>query len=108
MDDKVFELMEKMYSDLNSKMDSMATKQDIDGVKEDVRGVKEDVSGVKEDVSGVKQQIVRLEDKMDTNHKVLHDGYKQTYEKLTDVDGKLDRQEEILKGHDLQIKVMRK
>jgi uncharacterized heparinase superfamily protein len=89
MDDKVFELIEKMYSDLSSKMDNMNSEMQ-EGFKE------------------VKQDIVRLEDKMDTNHKVLHDGYKQTYEKLTDVDKKLDRQEEILKGHDLQIKVMRK
>ena len=97
MDDKVFELMEKMYSDLNRKMDSMNSRMDSMNSKMD---------GIETKMS-TKQDIVRLEDKMDTNHKVLHDGYKQTYEKLTHMDGKLDRQEEILKGHDLQIKVMR-
>ena len=98
MDDKVFELMEKMYSDLNSKMDSMNSR--MDSMNSRMNSMEINMA--------TKQDMVKLEDKMDTNHKVLHDGYKQTYEKLTDVDGKLDRQEEILKGHDLQIKVMRK
>ncbi|NMA48813.1 MAG: hypothetical protein GX947_03450 [Tissierellia bacterium] len=97
MDDKVFELMEKMYSDLNSKMDSMNSR--MDSMNSRMNSMEINMA--------TKQDMVKLEDKMDTNHKVLHDGYKQTYEKLTHMDGKLDRQEEILKGHDLQIKVMR-
>ncbi len=89
MDDKVFELLEKIYSDLNSKMDKINSEMQ-EGFKE------------------VRQDIVRLENKMDTNNKALYDGYKQTHEKVTEVNEKLDKHEKLIKGHDLEIKVMRK
>lgn len=43
----------------------------------------------------VKHDIVGLEDKMDTNHKVLHDGYKLTYEKLTTLEDKVDKLDKL-------------
>ena len=55
MEDKTFELIEKMYSEMQS------------GFKE------------------VRQDIVKLEDKMDENHKVLYDGYKQNSEAITEI-----------------------
>ncbi|WP_207550739.1 hypothetical protein [Paramaledivibacter caminithermalis] len=34
--------------------------------------------------------MVRLENKMDNNHKALYDGYKQSIEGITDIRQKLD------------------
>lgn len=63
MEDKVFDLLEKMYIEMQEMKINMATKQDI----------------------------VRIENKMDTNHKALYDGYKQSIEGITEVNEKLDR-----------------
>ncbi|WP_416198787.1 MAG: hypothetical protein ACFWUA_03485 [Sporanaerobacter sp.] len=60
--EQLFEFMAKMYSEMQEMKENMATKYDLDKIN---------------------QSIVRLEDKMDANHKVLYDGYKQTYEILT-------------------------
>ncbi|NLV76537.1 MAG: hypothetical protein GX023_06075 [Tissierellia bacterium] len=54
--------MTKMYGEMQEMRENMATKQDI----------------------------VRLENKMDTNHRALYDGYKLTYEKLTMLEEKVN------------------
>ncbi|OLS02602.1 hypothetical protein TICRE_14030 [Tissierella creatinophila DSM 6911] len=51
----MFNLLEKMYSQMQEMKENMATKDDL--VK-------------------INQSILRLENKMDTNHKALYDGYK--------------------------------
>ena len=58
MDDKIFDLLEKMYVEIQEMKANMVTKDDL---------------------AKTNQSIVRLEDKMDTNHKALYDGYKLTY-----------------------------
>ena len=47
MDEKVFDLLEKIYTELQEVKENAATKHDV----------------------------VRIENKMDTNHKALYDGY---------------------------------
>lgn len=62
MDEKVFNLLETMYADLTGKIDNM---------DKELRELKINVA--------TKHDIVRLENKMDENHKALYDGYKLTY-----------------------------
>lgn len=57
MDDKLFELMSKMYADMNSKLEEINNKLDMKADKND---------------------IVHIEDKLDNNSKALFDGYKQS------------------------------
>ena len=90
VEDKMFELMEKMYiefssfktdittevkgirQDLNGvKEDVKALKEDVNGLKEDVNGLKEDVNGLKEDVNGVKEDVKSLNVKVDKNTMLL-------------------------------------
>ncbi|QQY79234.1 hypothetical protein EDD65_10630 [Keratinibaculum paraultunense] len=55
----------------------------------------------------VKQDIVRLENKMDVNHKALYDGYKLTYEKLITLEEKVDKIENKVEKQDVEIRVIK-
>ncbi|MFT9496969.1 MAG: hypothetical protein ACH0QC_18385, partial [Anaerosolibacter sp.] len=63
MDDKIFSLLEKMYTDLTEK---------IDRVNSEMQEMKTNMA--------TKQDIVRLEHKIDENHTALYDGYNQSIE----------------------------
>ncbi len=58
--EQLFEFMTKMYGEMQEMKENMATKHDI----------------------------VRLENKIDMNHKALYDRYKLNYEKLTLLEGR--------------------
>ncbi|SHJ81618.1 hypothetical protein [Paramaledivibacter caminithermalis] len=55
MENKTFELLEKMHSDIQSRFDMMENE-------------------IKEVRNEMRKGFVRLENKMDENHKVLYDG----------------------------------
>ena len=91
MDEKIFNLLESMYSDLTNKIDNMGKE-----LKE------------LRDNSATKHDLVRLENKMDHNHKVLYDGYNLTYEKLEVLEEKvneIDKKVEIVQ--DVEIRVIK-
>ena len=88
--EQLFEFMTKMYSDLNGK---------IDNIDSEMQEVKENMA--------TKQDIVRLEDKMDTNHKALYDGYKLTYEKLTMLEEKVNEIDKKVERQDVEIRVIK-
>ena len=77
--EQLFEFMTKMYGEMQEIKENMATKQDI----------------------------VRLEDKMDTNHKALYDGYKLTYEKLTMLEEKVNEIDKKVERQDVEIRVIK-
>lgn len=76
---QLFEFMTKMYGEMQGIKENMATKQDI----------------------------VRLEDKMDMNHKALYDGYKLTYEKLTMLEEKVNEIDKKVERQDVEIRVIK-
>lgn len=95
MDDKIFDLLEKLYIEVQEMKQVMATKDDIKDM------------ATKADIAEVKQSIVRLEDKVDTNHKALYDGYKLTYEKLTTLEDKVDKLDKKVEQQDVEIRVIK-
>lgn len=114
MEEKVFNLMEKMYIEmqdmkkglqsemqdmtkgLKSEMQDMkkglqSEMQDMKkGLQSEIQDLKGEVKGIKE-VMATKQDIVRLENKMDENHKALYDGYKQSIEGIQEINHRLDK-----------------
>jgi archaellum component FlaC len=56
MDNKILELMEKLYSEFSSFKNDMTTE---------VKGIKKALNDVKEDLSGLKQDIKTLNARMD-------------------------------------------
>lgn len=90
MDEKMFELFEKMYIDMQEIKSNMATKEDVSKVEQ-----------------GLKHDIIRLENKIDDNHKALYDGYKLTYEKLGVLEEKVNEIDKNVEKQDVEIRVIR-
>lgn len=90
MDEKMFELLEKMYIEIQNVKSNMATKEDLSEVKQEL-----------------KHDIVRLENKIDKNDKALFDGYELTYEKLVTLGKKVDSIDEKVEKQDVEIRVIK-
>lgn len=88
MEYKSFELMSKMYSEMQ-------------------QGFKEVRSEMQQGFKDVRYDIVRIENKLDNNSKALFDGYKQTYEKLTDIEEKLEVISSKVEKQDVEIRVIK-
>ncbi|MFZ5986733.1 MAG: hypothetical protein ACOYWZ_06380 [Bacillota bacterium] len=91
MEEKMFELMTKFYSEFS----------------EFRKETKEDIHIIKDDLKGIKGDIVRLENKIDTNSKALFDGYKQTYEKVIDVENAVKDLSQKVEKQEVEIKVIK-
>lgn len=80
MEDKVFELLEKMYTDLKSEMKSVKNE-------------------LKNDIQNVGNQVAKLENDLVPKIEILFDGYRQLSEgqeeiksQLADISTKLENQ----------------
>ncbi len=81
MEDKAFELISKMYADMTQRMDTIQKE--------------------------VQDGFIKLEDKTDTRFTALFDGYKQSYEKLTTLENKVDELSSKIQKQDVEIRVIR-
>lgn len=93
MDEKIFNLLETMYSDLTNRIDNMGKEL------KDLKDLK--------DNSSTKHDLVRLENKIDQNHKALYDGYKLTYEKLEILEEKVNEIDKKVERQDVEIRVIK-
>lgn len=84
MEDKTFELLTKMYGEFTNRFDEMG-----------------------KDIKSLKNDVISIENKLDANSKALLDGYNQTYEKLMEVDKKVDRLSEKVEKQEVEIKVIK-
>lgn len=86
MDEKIYDLLEKLYIDMQDIKDRMATKEDI---------------------MLTRQEIVRLENKMDINFKALYDGYQQSIEGIKDLGDKLDKLADRVDNQEIKLQVFK-
>ncbi len=89
--EQLFEFMTKMYGDLNGKIDSINNE------------MKKGFKGLKDEIKETKDKVIVIDQKHGKKLDALFDGYKQTYEKITDLEGKVD--EIDLKVEKLDIKI---
>lgn len=75
MDEKIFEFMTKMYSEIKQQFDVVNKKLDEKSDKTD---------------------IIKLENDLVPKIEALFDGYKQTAEKLDHIEKQVSKQEEII------------
>lgn len=75
MEDKVFDLIEKMYAEMKQQFNEVNQKLDKKADKSD---------------------IVRLENDLVPKIEALFDGYKQNTEKLDRIENEVSKQEEII------------
>lgn len=100
-DDKVFDLLTKMYSEINTRFDKVENKidlvnQEVNGIKQELTVVKQDLSGVKKELSVVKQDLsnvkndvskigAKLDGEIIPKQQALFDGYVSNTEKLSEI-----------------------
>ncbi|OPZ89935.1 MAG: hypothetical protein BWY74_02526 [Firmicutes bacterium ADurb.Bin419] len=91
MEDKMFELMTKMYSDITTKFDALDNK--IDSMATEIKDIKGD--------------IVRIENKLDNTTKALFDGYNQVYDKVVAVENAVNDLSSKVEKQEVEIKVIK-
>ncbi len=82
MEDKVFDLMEKMYVEMKQQFELVNKKFELVNKKLDEKADKTD--------------IVKLENDLVPKIEALFDGYKQNTEKLDRIEKEVSKQEEII------------
>ena len=81
--EKLFELMEKIYLDLQE-------------VKMDMQEVKQEVKANTENINNVEKVVVRIENDHGNRLEALFDGYKQNSEQLSKIEKEVSQHEEII------------
>ena len=92
--EKIFELLEKMYSDLSSEISGM--KSEIGGMKSEIGGMKSEIGGLKSEIRDVKNTVTRIEHEHGKKLDALFDGYVQNTEQLKRIEMEVSRHEEII------------
>ncbi len=88
MENKTFELLTKMYSEMQSGFSRLDKKID-------------------DKIDVVRKDIVRLENKMDENHKALYDGYKQNSEAITEIREDIKELKSRVENQEIELRVIR-
>lgn len=85
--EKIFELMEKMYVEL------MGVKDEVKSVKSEM---KEGFKKVNERLDAVEKTVIKIENDHGKKLDALFDGYKQNTEQLTRIENEVSKHEEVI------------
>jgi len=91
MEDKMFELMTKMYSEFSEFRKETNDK----------------FNSLESDVKGLSNNVVRIENNLGKKIDAALDGYHQVYEKLQEHDQRFDDLENKLQKQDVEIRVIK-
>ena len=96
---------------LTGRLDGLTTTVDgltgrFDGLTDRFDGLTSTVDGLQQDMKSVKNTMILFENKMESNHKALFDGYKLTYEKLSALEKTVDTAIEEIQNQDTKMKVI--
>jgi len=80
MEDKTFELLTKMYTELTGKMDIMQLK----------------IDNIEGELDNVKKVVIKMENDHGNKLDALFDGYKQNTERLDRIEAQVSKQEEFI------------
>ncbi len=94
MEDKIYELLNRMYSDLSEKIG------DLNGKVENIEGKLGSMEGrlgnIEAEVADLKKVVLRLETDHGNKLDALFDGYKQNSDRLDRIEAQVSRQEEFI------------
>lgn len=99
MEEKIYELMTKMYSEMQNGFTEVNKKLGV---------LETDVSGQKEVQTSLVKQVAKIENDLKPKIEAALDGYKVVYEKLEVLENKVDKLAETVESHDVKIEVIRK
>ena len=92
MDEKMFNLLEKMYVEMQEIKTELRTE--MQEIKTELR-------------TEMRQGFVKLENKMDENHKALYDGYKQSIEGINETKEKLEKLTDKVDNQEIKLQVLK-
>lgn len=87
MDEKVFDLITKMYSEMNQRFDSVDNK---------IKDMDTEIKFIGTEIKSLGNQVLKLENCLVPKVEALFDGYKQNTETLARIEKEVSRQEEII------------
>lgn len=91
MDEKIYDLIEKMYTDLKS----------------DISNVSSQVTKMENDIRNVGNQVTKMENGLQPKVETALEGYKVVYEKLNVLEDKLDNISSKVEKQDVEIRVIK-
>ncbi|MFZ5353379.1 MAG: hypothetical protein ACOZCL_11765 [Bacillota bacterium] len=94
MEDKIFELMEKLYRELSSFRSE--TNEKFEGIDKRFEGVDKRFDNLESDVKSLKKDIIRIENDLKPKIEAALDGYKQHTDILERIEKEVSRQDEII------------
>ena len=114
MDEKMFNLLEKMYvemqeikTELRTEMQEMKTE-----LRTEMQEMKTELGTEMQEIktelrTEMRQGFVKLENKMDENHKALYDGYKQSIEGINETKEKLEKLTDKVDNQEIKLQVLK-
>jgi uncharacterized phage infection (PIP) family protein YhgE len=99
MDEKIFELLEQMYSEMQNGFKDVRTE-----FRSEFKSVRSEIKDLRIEL---KQDIARLENKMDNNHKALYDGYIQNSEDITEIKDNLEKLTDRVENQEIKLQVIK-
>lgn len=94
MEDKTFELMEKLYGEFAGFRKE--TRDRFDAVDERFDASDERFKGLETEVKEIKKTVIRIEQDHGKKLQVLFDGYKQHSDQLDRIEEKVSKHEDII------------
>lgn len=94
MEDKTFDLIEKMYIEFSRKFDSIDKK--FDSIDKRFDSIEGDIKYLKSDISSIKKTVLHIEQDHGQKLQALFDGYKQNSDKLERIEAEVARHEEVI------------
>ncbi|NLY45646.1 MAG: hypothetical protein GX053_06610 [Tissierella sp.] len=112
MEDKTFELLEKIYLELrqfkqetNERFDGIDSK--FDGIDSKFDGIDSRFDGIDSRLDRVEGRIVKIENDHGQKLNALLDGYKQNSEAITQINHKLDRLTDRVENQEIKLQVLK-
>ncbi len=103
MDEKMFNLLEKMYVEMQEMKTGLRTE--MQEMKTELRTEMQEMKT--ELRTEMRQGFVKLENKMDENHKALYDGYKQSIEGINETKEKLEKLTDKVDNQEIKLQVLK-
>lgn len=85
--EKIFELMTKMYSEM---------QEGFNKVNKKIAGLENEVSNLKTETKVIKKTVLKIEDEHGKKLDALFDGYKQNSEQLQRIEDEVSKHEEVI------------
>ncbi|SCX77911.1 hypothetical protein [Alkaliphilus peptidifermentans] len=104
MEDKVLDLLEKMYIEMQEMKQVMATKDDIKNMatKDDIKNM-----ATKDDIKRLENNMVKMENELKDDIRGLYDRYKQCVEGISGINYKLDKLTEKVDNQEIRLQVLK-